>query len=96
MWNLRRTYACSIVLSVAIAISFSSPLSAQTPASETISVDGTARGTPLPHFWEHMFGSGRAILSLRESYRQDLRDVKKITGMQYIRFHAIRFSTFHT
>jgi xylan 1,4-beta-xylosidase len=36
-----------------------------------------------------MFGSGRAILSLRESYRQDLRDVKKITGMQYIRFHAI-------
>ena len=89
MWNLRRTYVCSIVLSVAIAISFSSPLSAQAPAAETISIDATARGTPLPHFWEHMFGSGRAILSLRESYRQDLRDVKKITGMQYIRFHAI-------
>ena len=36
-----------------------------------------------------MFGSGRAILSLRESYRNDLRDVKKITGFEYVRFHAI-------
>jgi xylan 1,4-beta-xylosidase len=36
-----------------------------------------------------MFGSGRAILSLRESYRQDLRAVKKITGFEYVRFHAI-------
>lgn len=36
-----------------------------------------------------MFGSGRAILSLRESYRDDLREVQHITGFQYIRFHAI-------
>ena len=36
-----------------------------------------------------MFGSGRANLSLRESYRRDLRDVKQITDVQYIRFHAI-------
>ena len=36
-----------------------------------------------------MFGSGRAILSLRESYRNDLRDVKQITGFEYVRFHAI-------
>jgi xylan 1,4-beta-xylosidase len=36
-----------------------------------------------------MFGSGRAILSLRDGYRQDLREVRQITGMQYIRFHAI-------
>ena len=36
-----------------------------------------------------MFGSGRAILSLRESYRDDLRQVKQITGVKYIRFHAI-------
>src|ERR1019366_6192141 len=44
---------------------------------------------PFPHFWEQMFGSGRAILSLRESYRNDLRDVKQITNFQYVRFHAI-------
>ena len=36
-----------------------------------------------------MFGSGRAILSLREDYRDDLRAVRQITGMRYVRFHAI-------
>ncbi len=36
-----------------------------------------------------MFGSGRAILSLRESYRRDLRTVKDATDFEYIRFHAI-------
>ncbi len=36
-----------------------------------------------------MFGSGRASLSLRESYRQDLRQVKQVTEVEYIRFHAI-------
>ena len=36
-----------------------------------------------------MFGSGRAILSLRDSYRRDLREVKQITGFEYVRFHAI-------
>ncbi len=36
-----------------------------------------------------MFGSGRAILSLRSSYRDDLREVKRATGLHYIRFHAI-------
>jgi xylan 1,4-beta-xylosidase len=52
-------------------------------------VDASAPAHPFPHFWEHMFGSGRASLSLRESYRQDLRDVKRITDVEYIRFHAI-------
>jgi xylan 1,4-beta-xylosidase len=36
-----------------------------------------------------MFGSGRAILSLREGYRHDLRETKRITNFQYVRFHAI-------
>ena len=36
-----------------------------------------------------MFGSGRAILTLRESYRDDLRAVKQITDLKYVRFHAI-------
>jgi xylan 1,4-beta-xylosidase len=41
-------------------------------------IDATAPAHPLPHFWEQMFGSERAIVTLRESYRNDLRDVKKI------------------
>ena len=36
-----------------------------------------------------MFGSGRAILALRESYRNDLRAVKQVTDFRYVRFHAI-------
>jgi xylan 1,4-beta-xylosidase len=56
---------------------------------ETIQVDAHASATPFPHFWEQMFGSGRAILSLRESYRDDLRAVKQATDFQYVRFHAI-------
>ena len=57
--------------------------------NETIEVDANGTGTPFPHYWERMFGSGRAILSLRDSYRQDLRAVKEATGFGYIRFHAI-------
>jgi xylan 1,4-beta-xylosidase len=56
---------------------------------ERVVVDAGAPATPFPHFWEQMFGSGRAILSLRESYREDLRAVKKVTDFRYVRFHAI-------
>src|SRR6202040_4288246 len=38
---------------------------------EVIEVDTQGPSHPFPHFWEQMFGSGRAILSLRESYRKD-------------------------
>ncbi len=61
----------------------------QTGQQETITIDGTAPTTPFPHFWEQTFGSGRAILSLRESYREDLRTVKGATDFQSIRFHGI-------
>jgi xylan 1,4-beta-xylosidase len=59
------------------------------PSAQVITVDATAPAHPFPHYWEKMFGSGRAVLSLRESYRHDLREVKKATGFEYIRFHAI-------
>jgi xylan 1,4-beta-xylosidase len=58
-------------------------------AAEPIHVDAAATTTPFPHFWEQTFGSGRAILSLRESYRNDLRTVKQATDFQQIRFHGI-------
>jgi len=59
------------------------------PAAETLTVDAAAPAQPFPHFWEHMFGSGRAVLSLRESYREDLRAVRNVTALRYVRFHAI-------
>jgi len=57
--------------------------------AEAVEIDANAASHPLPHFWEKMFGSGRAILSLRDDYRHDLRDVKRLTDFEYIRFHAI-------
>ncbi len=57
--------------------------------AEVIKIDPSAASHPFPHYWERMFGSGRAILSLRESYRRDLREVQEATGFQYVRFHAI-------
>jgi xylan 1,4-beta-xylosidase len=58
-------------------------------SDETIVVDANAPAHPFPHIWEEMFGSGRAVLSLRQSYHADLAAVKKITGFKYVRFHAI-------
>jgi xylan 1,4-beta-xylosidase len=54
-----------------------------------LEISATAPGMPMPHFWEQMMGSGRAILSLRDSYRQDLRAVAGITDLHYVRFHNI-------
>ena len=56
---------------------------------QNITIDSTAPAKPFPHFWEQMFGSGRANLSLRESYRKDLNTVREHTGFRFVRFHAI-------
>jgi len=61
----------------------------ESATNETIVVDAKAAGKPFPHFWEKMFGSGRANLSMRQSYRDDLDRVRKVTDFQYVRFHAI-------
>ena len=73
----------TFVLGLCVAVS------GRAAETETITVDAAAPSRPFAHFWEHTFGSGRAILSLRESYRQDLGAVKAITAVGYVRFHAI-------
>ncbi len=58
--------------------------------AQEIEIDARAEAKPFPHFWERqMFGSGRAILSLRRGYREDLRAVKQVANFRYVRFHAI-------
>jgi xylan 1,4-beta-xylosidase len=56
---------------------------------ERVSIDAHAATTPFPHFWEQIFGSGHAILALRESYRDDIRSVHKVADFRYVRFHGI-------
>ncbi len=88
MKTLRKTYR---LLALTLLWTLAPPVStAQVRSQPTvIVVDANAPAHPFPHFWEEMFGSGRAILSLRDSYRHDLREVKQITGFEYVRFHAI-------
>lgn len=64
---------------------------ASAPAQQAVnlSINADAPTTPFPHFWEETFGSGRAILALRDSYRRDLRTVKEATDFQSVRFHGI-------
>ena len=58
-------------------------------AQERIAIDANAPTTPFPHFWEQVFGSGRAVLSLRQSYRDDIHTVKAVTDFRAVRFHGI-------
>jgi xylan 1,4-beta-xylosidase len=79
-----------VCLLTALSLAALQPVSAQkAPSPEVVEIDTQAPSHPFPHFWEQMFGSGRAVLSLRESYRNDLHQVKAITDFQYVRFHAI-------
>jgi xylan 1,4-beta-xylosidase len=79
-----------LLMGLGILISAAKPQAvAQSASTELVEIDAHAKTTAFAHFWEQMFGSGRAILSLRESYRNDLRAVKSVTEFRYVRFHAI-------
>ena len=81
LWRRQRSIAlASILMLVAVY---------RGNGQERVDIDAQAATTPFPHFWEEMFGSGRAILSLRESYRDDVRAVKQVADFRYVRFHAI-------
>jgi xylan 1,4-beta-xylosidase len=82
--TLRRAAVCA-----ALGLALLEAAQASPADTERLQIDATAKGTPLPHFWEQMFGSGRAVLALRDDYRKDLDAVKSATGFGYIRFHGI-------
>jgi xylan 1,4-beta-xylosidase len=80
---------CVSLLCLLICLLFVGAIQGQGDTEETIVIDSAAPSHPFPHFWEQMFGSGRAVLSMRDGYRRDLRAVRDITGFRYVRFHAI-------
>jgi xylan 1,4-beta-xylosidase len=91
--KMRRLRTGTLVMAAAVSVLCAQTTpnqAAPSPSPEiTIRVDAKVGTTPFPHFWEQTFGSGRAILSLRESYRDDLRTVKKVTDFNAVRFHGI-------
>jgi xylan 1,4-beta-xylosidase len=74
---------------LSLLLSIAALATAPLPAQERIAIDAHAPATPFPHFWEQMFGSGRANLALRENYRSDLAAVQQVTAMRYVRAHGI-------
>src|SRR5271154_780786 len=86
---LRADPILSLLLGLATIFSADLSPSRTLLAQEHVEISANAQTTPFPHFWEQMFGSGRAILVLRESYLNDLLAVKQATDFQYVRFHAI-------
>ena len=77
------------VVGILIALAFFNGASLAQTQPEKVVINAQLPGRPFPHFWEQTFGSGRAILTLRESYRNDLVEVKKVTEFSYVRFHNI-------
>ena len=66
----RRTFMRALLVLMAFVAMISPNLGAQStgqPVEEAIDIDANAPAHAFPHFWESMFGSGRAILTLREA-----------------------------
>jgi xylan 1,4-beta-xylosidase len=79
----------SLLLAATLSLSAQTSNNSSLTTAETLQIDTRATGTPFPHYWEKLFGSGRAILSLRDSYRKDMATVKKVTEFDSVRFHGI-------
>src|ERR1700738_847392 len=90
-FRLRHLFSAAFSVWIFLVIQ-AAPADAQQTASPehmNLVVQAKSSTTPFPHFWERSFGSGRAILSLRQSYRDDLRTVKEATEFDSVRFHGI-------
>src|SRR5580704_17256932 len=86
---VRRLILFLAVASAAIFAAHPTATHAQNTVAEAVEINPAAASHPFPHYWEKVFGSGRAILSLRDDYRHDLREITRITDFEYVRFHAI-------
>jgi xylan 1,4-beta-xylosidase len=52
-------------------------------------IDLGGKASSLPHFWEKSAGSDRAVVGLREQWRQDLIRCQGETGIQSVRCHGL-------
>jgi xylan 1,4-beta-xylosidase len=58
-------------------------------ASVSVQLDLTKLAGTLPHYWENVVGSDRAVVGLREQWRRDLERVHHETGMKAVRCHGL-------
>lgn len=87
-WNW--TVAASALLTIsAVLAGNAQAISSSIESQPPVVVNVQEAGAPFPHYWEEMFGSGRAHLVMRAQYQSDLSTVKKVTDFKYVRFHGI-------
>lgn len=56
---------------------------------EDISIDTRKEGIPWNHYWKKLITFGRAFEGLRSDWREQLKEIQKDIGFEYIRFHGI-------
>jgi len=84
-----RQLAVSAALVTAFVLGVDTASAATSTDTVQIHFNAKAKASAFPHFWEQMFGSGRAALSLRDNYRKDLDTVRQAADFRYVRFHGI-------
>ena len=55
----------------------------------TVGVIPSLPSTPFPHYWSRCFGSGHALLTLREDWRKQAAMAHNEIGVENVRFHGI-------
>lgn len=78
-----------VTVVIFLAVAFVNFLALAQSAPVTIAIDRNAPAQRLPHFWERMVGSGRAVTALRDNYRRNLQEMHDQVGARYVRFDAI-------
>ncbi|WP_163400095.1 GH39 family glycosyl hydrolase [Flavobacterium fluviatile] len=57
--------------------------------AQEVKVNATAKGAKFDHFWSKSVGAGRANEGLRAGWLEQLQQVQKDCGFQYVRFHGL-------
>jgi len=61
----------------------------ETKAQEKITVNVNSKGEKFDHFWSECVGAGRANEGLRAGWLEQLKQVQKNCGFEYVRFHGL-------
>jgi xylan 1,4-beta-xylosidase len=57
-------------------------------SSTSLSIN-TTDVSPFPHYWENCIGSGHALLTLRQDWRDQLKQAHQDIGFNFVRFHGL-------
>ncbi|RNB89690.1 helix-turn-helix domain-containing protein [Brevibacillus fluminis] len=59
------------------------------PEEKSVVVHLKLEGKPFAHYWRKLVTFGRAAEGMRENLRNQLREIQKEIGFEYVRFHGI-------